>query len=234
MLITGGNFQTEFTHGVPSFASIQRLVKCVEGQVITWMEDQDPIRILWARNSKQITMEAELKRLETLNLQDFKNARWNVTLRWCRNHFGSNCPVVRRKQPQEMPFEFVRSQPSARSAPPALAWDHHAAKESARQAEEKASLRSAASEISKPGLRSAESEIIKPIPRAEPEISKSEISKAEDKPAPVTPPEASATLASPSPVDDLLMTLKCLSEVPEGLQRGESLFTGCSTVRILF
>ena len=230
MLIMGGNFQTEFTHGVPSFGAIQRLVKCVEGEVTAWMVEQEPIRILWARNAKE-RMEAELQRLESVGLTNFKNARWNVTLRWCRNHFGSNCPLVPRRADEEMPFGVGGSEPSApsaasaRSAPPALAWDQKASKESARQWSEisKASLRSAESEISKPSLRSAESE-----------ISKSEISKAEDKPAPITPPEASSRLASPSPVDDLLMMLKGLFELSEGSQRGASLFTGCSTVRILF
>ena len=205
MLIMAGKFQTEFEHAVPSFASIKRLVTCVEGQVVTWMEQEPPIKIRWFRNSRQM-MEAELKRLESVNLEDLNNARWNVTIRWCRNHFGSNCPVLLRTRPaQEMPVEVVGSQPSApsaRSAPPAVAWDQDSSSESFRQWKEQASLRSAESEISKPG--------------------------------PMTPPEASASAMPPSPVDDLLMMLKGLFEMSEGSHKSKPLFTGCSTVRILF
>ena len=206
MLIMGGKFQTEFEHAVPTFASIKKLVECVEGQVVTWMEQEPPIKILWFRNAKEM-MEAELRRLESVNLQDFNNARWNVTIRWCRHHFGSNCPVLRRRTrpDQEMASKVVGSQPSApsaRSAPPAVAWDPDSATQSLRQWKERASLRSAQSEISRPG--------------------------------PMTPPEASASAMPPSPVEDLLMTLKCLFEMSDGSERSKSLFTGCSTVRILF
>ena len=145
MLIMAGKFQTEFEHAVPSFASIKRLVKCVDGEVVTWMQGEPPIKIRWVRNSKEM-MEAELQRLESVNLEDFKNARWNVTIRWCRNHFGSNCPVLRTRPAQEMPFKVVGSQPSApsaRSAPPAVAWDQDASTESVRQWKEQARLRSA-------------------------------------------------------------------------------------------
>ena len=141
----------------------------------------------------------------------------------CRDQVASgpsNCPVLRRRPAQEMPFEVVGSQPSApsaRSAPPAVAWDQDASTESVRQWKEQASLRSAESEIRKPGVRSAEPEI-----------------KAADRPGPMTPPEASASAMPPSPVGDLLMTLKCLFEMSEGSERSKSLFTGCSTVRILF
>lgn len=103
--------------------------------------------IMGFRNAKEM-MEAELRRLESVNLQDLNNARWNVTIRWCRHHFGSNCPVLRRRTrpDQEMASKVVGSQPSApsaRSAPPAVAWDQDASTESVRQWKEQARLRSA-------------------------------------------------------------------------------------------
>ena len=49
MLIMAVKFQTEFEHAVPSFTAIQTLV---EGERITWMDGEPPIKIVWTRNSK--------------------------------------------------------------------------------------------------------------------------------------------------------------------------------------
>lgn len=93
ILIMSGKFQACFFHGVPTWTDMQSLAQCRnDGDSVRWSLGQEPIKVVWTRDSRQ-RMIKEIERLKTLDLHDPENARWNVTLRWCRTHFGPNCPI---------------------------------------------------------------------------------------------------------------------------------------------
>ena len=87
----GGKFQSQFVHGVPSYADMKQLVACGEGDEIPWSKEEQKLKFYWSEESRE-RMTEEIQRLDRLNLEEVENERWNVTLRWCRKHFGPQCP----------------------------------------------------------------------------------------------------------------------------------------------
>ena len=46
MLIMGGKFQSQFVHGVPSYADMKQLVACGEGDEIPWSKEEQKLQNL--------------------------------------------------------------------------------------------------------------------------------------------------------------------------------------------
>ena len=156
----GGKFQSEFFHGVPSFKDMKRLVASEEGDEIPWSYgDTQPINFFWSGNSRQ-RMKTEMERLDRLNLEAVENKRWNVTLRWFRNHYHQQCPHQSKQNaalasslkavkseisdPLKSATSEIRGDPlksatseiRGRQSRAAPAWDAVAAQESARRSQE--------------------------------------------------------------------------------------------------
>ena len=123
MVVMGGRFQSQFTHAVPSFDDMKMLVQRETGHQCTWQDEHgQPIYVLWAQRSK-LRMKEELQRLATVDLRAEENFRWNLTLRWCRNHFAQ-CPVFyKQNKKKELCRGRWRTIPEANAGCRRPAWD---------------------------------------------------------------------------------------------------------------
>ena len=54
------------------------------------MDHGTAFRVQWCKCSKEMWTK-EMDRLLTLDLKELENARWNMTLRWVRNHVDNVC-----------------------------------------------------------------------------------------------------------------------------------------------
>lgn len=89
-----------------------------------------------------------MERLDRLNLEAVENKRWNVTLRWFRNHYHQQCPHQSKqnaalasslkavKSEISDPLKSATSEIRGRQSRAAPAWDAVAAQESARRSQE--------------------------------------------------------------------------------------------------
>ena len=140
ILVMGGNFQRAYKHGVPSFQEIKELLACAD-DLTTW--DGLKLKLEWFSNSKHL-MQEEVKRIDSLNLVNEQDARWNVTMRWVRNHSQPFCPLnprllanisrldeenhQRRNQLKQLKLlnpvlQKKTAEPKAKAASPAFAWN---------------------------------------------------------------------------------------------------------------
>ena len=87
ILVMGGRFQHRYFHGVPSFAEMKLCAYSTNGIVKI---EQRVLKLEWWNNSK-LLLQQEIERIDTQNLKDVQNARWNMTMRWIRNHLHPLC-----------------------------------------------------------------------------------------------------------------------------------------------
>ncbi|CAL1132101.1 unnamed protein product [Cladocopium goreaui] len=140
ILVMGGKFQRAYKHGVPSFQEIKELLACAD-DLTTW--DGVKLKLEWFSNSKDL-MRQEVRRIDALNLVNEQDARWNVTMRWVRNHSQPFCPLnprllanisrldeenhQRRNQLKQLKLlnpvlQKKTAEPKAKAASPAFAWN---------------------------------------------------------------------------------------------------------------
>ena len=140
ILVMGGKFQRAYKHGVPSFQEIKELLACAD-DLTTW--DGVKLKLEWFSNSKDL-MRQEVRRIDSLNLVNEQDARWNVTMRWVRNHSQPFCPLnprllanisrldeenhQRRNQLKQLKLlnpvlQKKTAEPKAKAASPAFAWN---------------------------------------------------------------------------------------------------------------
>ena len=92
ILIMGGNFQDQFEHSLPSWADM-RTLSMKEDDSNFFSCEADLFRIWWCGSSKKdFQLGMDWMSSLALQRQPLENARWNVTLRWIREHLTEDCP----------------------------------------------------------------------------------------------------------------------------------------------
>lgn len=145
MLIMAGKFQSQFEHAVPAWLEMKELAHADNGAQfqLTRGGQDERLRLLFVGQAQQ-KMKAEIERLESFDLSE--THRWNVTVRWIRNHLHEDCPCRGRKVelvgPEMLkPPGKARTHGESAGSSAKVAWDSKAA------AEEAAELKKAGQEV---------------------------------------------------------------------------------------
>ena len=96
MLIMAGKFQSQFERAVPAWLDMKELAHADNGAdfQLTRGGQHERLRLLFVGQAQQ-KMKAEIERLATFDLSE--TYRWNVTVRWIRNHLNEDCPCRGKK-----------------------------------------------------------------------------------------------------------------------------------------